>query len=291
MRLNFFEYRTLFWSTNRQFWFDLVHFLWASSTWARVGDKIKKLGGASHFGHVFTDFQKKYPCSMRLNFFEHRTLIWSTNRQFWFDLAHFLWASSTWAIVRDNIKTIGHSEPFWTRFYRFSKKYPRSMRLNFFEHWTLFWSLNRQFPSDLAHFLWTSSTWAIVGDKVEKIGQSEPFWTRFYHFSKKYPRSMRLNFFEHWTLFWSLNRPFLSDLAHFLWASSTWAIVGDKIKKNGQSEPFWTRFYRFSKKYPCSMRLNFFEHRTLFWSTNRQFGLIWFIFCGQAPREPDLGIK
>ena len=42
------------------------------------------------------------------------------------------------------------------------------MRLNFFEHWTLFWSLNRQFPSDLAHFLWTSSTWAIVGDTVKK---------------------------------------------------------------------------------------------------------------------------
>ena len=38
------------------------------------------------------------------------------------------------------------------------KKYPRSMRLNFFDHRTLFWPPNRQFQSELAHFLWACST-------------------------------------------------------------------------------------------------------------------------------------
>ena len=153
---------------------------------------------------------------MRLNFFEHRTLFYTKNRQFWFDLGHFLWASFTSARIEDKIKKIGRSKPFWTRFYQFSKNYPRSMRFNFFEHRTLFWSPNRQF------FVWFGSFF--VGKFHlshswgwnKKIGQNEPFWTRFYRFSKKYPRSMRLNFFKHQTLFWSPNRQFLSDLAFFV---------------------------------------------------------------------------
>ena len=47
------------------------------------------------------------------------------------------------------------------------------------------------------------------------------------------------------------------------------------------------------KKYPRSMRLNFFDHRTLFWITKPSFGYqivnfrpILLIFCGQAPLEP-----
>ena len=42
----------------------------------------KKLDWANHFGQVITYFQKKYPRSMRLNFFDHRTLFWTPNRQF-----------------------------------------------------------------------------------------------------------------------------------------------------------------------------------------------------------------
>ena len=261
MRLNFFEHRTLFWSANRQFSFDLAHFLRASSTWAIV----KKIVQSEPFWTRFYRFSKKYPRSMRLNFFEHWTLFWSPNRQFLSDFAHFLWASSTWAIFGDKIEILGRANLFGHVFTNLKKKYPRSMRLNFFEHRTLFWSANRQFSSDSAHFLRASSTWAIVGEKITKIGQSEPVWTRFYRFSKKYPRSMRHNFFEHWTLFWSPNRQFLSDLAHFLWASSTWAIVGDKLKIWAQRTFLDTFLPIFKKKYPRSMRLKFSEHRTLFW--------------------------
>ena len=121
MRFNFFEHRTLFWSTNRQFWFDLVHFLWASSTWARVGDKIKKLGGASHFGHVFTDFQKIIRARWGLTFsktelcFGHQIVNF---RPIWLIFLGKLHLSHIWGWN----KKIGQSEPFWTRFYRFSKK-------------------------------------------------------------------------------------------------------------------------------------------------------------------------
>ena len=159
---------------------------------------------------------------MRLNFLRTPNFVLVTKSSIFVQLGSF----SVVKLHLSHSKKIVQSEPFWTRFHRFSKQYPRSMRLNFFEQRTLFWSPNRQLLSDLAHFfvgkLYLSHSWGYS----KKIGQSEPFWTRFHQFSKKYPRSMRLNFFEHRTLFWSPNRQFLSDLAHFLWASSTWAIVG-----------------------------------------------------------------
>ena len=149
------------------------------------------------------------------------------------------------------------------------KKYPHSMRLNFFDHRTLFLSPNRQFQSNCAHCWWAGSTLDIVGDKIKKNWLNEPLWTSFIFFHKKYPRSIRLNFFDHRTLFLSPNRQFQSNCAHCWWAGSTLDIVGDKIKKNWLNEPLWTSFIFFHKKYPRSMRLNFFDHRTLFWSANR----------------------
>ena len=58
---------------------------------------------------------------------------------------------------------------------------------------------------------------------------------------------MRLKFFDHRTLFWSPDCQFQSNCAHFSWAGSILAIVGDKIKK-------WTerttsdKFYLFPNK-------------------------------------------
>ena len=61
---------------------------------------------------------------------------------------------------------------------------------------------------------------------------------------KKYPRSMGLNFFDHWTLFWLPNRQFLSDFAHLLWASSTWAIIGDKLGTGNHFRHVFTDFQK-----------------------------------------------
>ena len=48
------------------------------------------------------------------------------------------------------------------------------------------------------------------------------------------------------------------------------------------------------KKYPRSMRLNFFDHRNCRNCLGHQtvnFRPILLIFCGQIPREPDMVIK
>ena len=64
---------------------------------------------------------------------------------------------------------------------------------------------------------------------------------------KKYPRSMRLNFFDHRTWFWPPNRQFWSEMAHFLWACSTLAIIGDKLKNRAQ-RTILDKFSPISKK-------------------------------------------
>ena len=56
---NFFDYRTWFWSPNRQFWSNCAQFLWAGSTLAIIRGEIKKLDWANPFGQSFTYFQKK----------------------------------------------------------------------------------------------------------------------------------------------------------------------------------------------------------------------------------------
>ena len=58
------------------------------------------------------------------------------------------------------------------------------MRLNFFDHRTLFWPPNRQFQSELAHFLWTCSTSAIIGDKTKKSGTAKHFGQVILNFQK-----------------------------------------------------------------------------------------------------------
>ena len=172
----------------------------------------------------FTYFQKKYPHSMRLNFFHHRTMFWTPNCQFFSNCVHFWWGGSTLAISED--KKIGLNEPLWTSFIYFQKKYPRSMRLNFFDHRTLFWSPNRQFQSNSAFWL-AGSTLARVVDKIKKNGLNERLRKSFIYFQKKYPRSIRLNFFDHRTLFWSPGRQFQLNYAHCWWTGSTLAIIGD----------------------------------------------------------------
>ena len=102
---------------------------------------------------------------------------------------------------------------------------------------------------------------------------------------------MRFNFFEHRTLFWSPNRQFLSDLAHFLWASSTWARVGDKIKKLGGASNFGHVVTDFQKIVRARWGLTFSNTELCFGQQIVNYGLIWFIFCGQAPLEPELGVK
>ena len=190
-------------------------------------------------------------------------------------------AVSTLAIIGDKIKN-GLNDPLWTTFIYFQKKYPRSMRLNFFDHRTLFLSPNRQFQSNCAHCLWAGSNLVIVGDKIKKNWLNEPLWTSFIFFQKKYPRSIRLNFFDHRTLFLSPNRQFQSNCAHCLWAGSNLAIIGDKIK-NRLNEPLWTRFTYFQKSIRARWGLTFsitgqcFGHRIV------NFSPIVLISGGQAP--------
>ena len=158
-------------------------------------------------------------------------------------------------------KKTGLSEPVWTSFYLFPKKVSelfRSPNIVLDTQSSILVKL-RTFLVDTLH---CSPNW--VWNK--KIGLSEPFWLSFYLFQKKYPRSMRLNFFDHRTLFWTPNRQFLSKGAHFGWARSTLAINGDEIKKLDWANHFIQVFTFFQKKYP-----NFFDHRTLFWTPNRQF--------------------
>ena len=45
------------------------------------------------------------------------------------------------------------------------------------------------------------------------------------------------------------------------------------------------------KKYPRSMRFNFFDHRNCLGHQIVKFRPILLIFCGQAPLEPYMGIK
>ena len=161
------------------------------------------------------------------------------------------------------------------------KKYPRSMRLNFFNHRTLFWSPNCQFQSNCAHFWWAGSPLAIIGDKIKKW-LNELLWTSFTYFQKKYPRSMRLNFFNHRTLFWSPNRQFQSNCAHFWWTGSTLAIIGDRIT-NGLNEPLWTSFIYFQKKYPPRWGSTFSISEHCFGHQIVNFNRIVLIFGGQAP--------
>ena len=287
MRLNFFEHRTLFWSTNRQFFPDLAHFLWASSTWAIVRDNIKKIGHSEPFWTRFYQFSKKYPCSMRLNFFEHWTLFWSTNRQFLSDLAHFLWASSTWAIVRDNIKK---NWAYRTILDTFLPIFQKSIRarwgLTFFDNRTLFWSPNRQFLSDLAHFLWACSTWAIVGDKMKKLGRANHFGHVFTDFQKSIRARWGLTFSNIELCFGQQIVNFGLIWFIFLWASSIWARVGDKIKKLGGASHFGHVFTDFQKIIRARWGLTFSKTEPCFGHQIVNFCPIWLIFCGQAPLEP-----
>ena len=89
-------------------------------------------------------------------------------------------------------------------------------------------------------------TLAIIGDKI-KNGLNEPLWTSFIYFQKKYPHSMRLNFFDHRTLFLSPNRQFQSNCAHCWWAGSTLSLVWDKIKKMTERTTL-VKFCLFPKK-------------------------------------------
>ena len=114
--------------------------------------------------------------------------------------------------------------------------YPRSITLKFFDHRTLFWSPNRQFQSNYPHCCWAGSTLAIIGDKIKKLLERTTL-DKFYLFPKKRPRSMRLNFFNHQTLFWSPNRQFQSNSAFWL-PGSTLARVVDKIKKMDWTNDF-----------------------------------------------------
>ena len=157
----------------------------------------KKLDWANHFGQVFVYIHKKYPRSMRLNFFDHRTLFWTPNRQFQSNCAHFWWAVSTLAIIRVE-KKVGLSEPFWTGFHLFPKKVSKLFRsanmvlviksstlvqmCSFFVgrlHFSVNWGWNKK---------WTER---VILDKFLLISR------------KNYP-----NFFDHRTLFWTPNRQF-----------------------------------------------------------------------------------
>ena len=88
---------------------------------------------------------------------------------------------------------------------------------------------------------------------------------------KKHPGSKRLNVFDHRTLFWPPYRQFQSNCAHFCWAGFTLAIVVDGIKKMDWTNDLGQVLSISRKKHPRSKRLNVFDHRTLFWSPNRQF--------------------
>ena len=91
-------------------------------------------------------------------------------------------------------------------------------------------------------------------------------WTTLWPGHKNWPHTMRLNFFDHRTLFWTPNRQFYSNCAHFWWVSSTLAIICDEIKQLDWPNHFEIVFIYFQKKEP-----KFFDRRSLFWWPNRQF--------------------
>ena len=92
---------------------------------------------------------------------------------------------------------------------------------------------------------------------------------------------MTLNFFEQRTLFWSPNRQFLSDLAHFfvgkLHLSHSW---GQSKKKLGRANHIGTVFTDFQKSVRARWGLTFSNTELCFGHQNVNFCPIWLISCG-----------
>ena len=213
------------------------------------GEKFKKNWTERTTLERFYLFPKQYPRSMRLTFFDHRTLFCSPNCQFFCNCAHFWWARSTLALSEDKIKKKWTERTTLDKFLYISrKKYPCSIRLNIFAHRIFFWSPDRQFQSNYAYCWWAGSTSAKAGDKIKKNDWTNHIGQVLFFPKKKFPRSMRLNFFDHRTLFWSPNCQFQSNCAHFWLAGSTLAVVVNKIRKNGLNGRLWTNFIYFQKK-------------------------------------------
>ena len=149
-------------------------------------------------------------------------------------------------------KKNGLTEPIWTSFYLFPKKvselFPSPNNVLVIKS-----SVLVQLCSFLVAMLQFSHNWWWN----EKNGLNKPFWTSFYLFPKKYPRSMRLNFFDHRTLFWTPNLQFISICAHFWCAGSNLAIIRDKIRKLDWGNHFGQGFNYLQKSIRARWGLTF----------------------------------
>ena len=58
------------------------------------------------------------------------------------------------------------------------------MRLNFFDHRTLFWTQSFQFYSNCAHYWWLCSILAINGDEIKKMDWANYFGQVYTYFQQ-----------------------------------------------------------------------------------------------------------
>ena len=118
--------------------------------------KLKKLIWTKHFGHVFTYFQKKYPRSMRLNFFDHRTVVWTWTHQLSiFERTNFPLEQKVWTWA------------FWTNESLDIRRFERTIVWT----WTHKLSILERTNFPLEQKVWT---WAFLNER--KSGH-KPFWT------------------------------------------------------------------------------------------------------------------
>ena len=141
------------------------------------------MGGASHFGHVFTNFQKIIRARCGLIFSNTELCFGHQIVNFLSDLAHFLWASFTWATVGVEIKKLGRTNHFGHVFTDFLKSIRARWGLTFSNTKLCFGHQIVNF-CPIWLFLWASSTWAIVGDKIKKLGRANHFGHVFTNFQK-----------------------------------------------------------------------------------------------------------
>ena len=206
-------------------------------------------------------------------------------------MAHFLWACSTWAIVGAKTKKSGTANHFGQVFTDFQKSIRARWGLTFSITELCFGHQIVNFSPKLAHFLWACSTWAIVWDKTKKSGTANHFGQVFTDFQKSIRARWGLTFSITELCFGHQIVNFSPKMAHFLWACSTWAIVGAKTKKSGTANHFGQVFTNFQKSIRARWGLTFSITELCFGHQIVNFSPKWLIFCGHAPLEPYLGLK
>ena len=136
------------------------------------------------------------------------------------------------------------------------------MRLNFFDHRTLFLSPNCQFQSNCAHFWLSGSTLAVVVNKIKKMdwrnhfGQVLSFFKKIIRARSGWTFSITKHCFGHQIVNFSRICVNLMGRLHI---SHKRGLI-----KNWTERTTLDKFYLFPKKYLRSIRLNFFDHKHCF---------------------------